>query len=111
MADPDLIFKCKYCRRTTNHKLDRVTEYKAKKAQIYECRVCKHTCALYRDNNGKLKVDQSETPERMILLPYDTQAIQEEIVSQSQEDANKEIDDWLIRPNRFPVTRAKKGER
>lgn len=104
----ELTFKCKYCRANTTHKRMGPTERNTVKGEVYKCIICGYSKFLYR-KGSRLLLDQSKVPERRITMPHDLDVIQNEIVSEEQEKANKEIDEWLRNPNWFPVRKGGKG--
>ena len=95
----DIVFKCKYCRKGTVHVAIRQTEIKGHKGLITKCMVCSYESAIYRDR-GKLNADQSEVPERTIMMPWDDEYTQQkdDMVNPDSIKANKDIDDWLKHP-------------
>ena len=102
----ELTIKCKYCRANTVHKFTGKTERNSITGQLYKCMICGFTKFVYRSDKGMV-VDQSLVPERTVLMPHDIEQIQSEINSPEEEQANKEIDEWLRNPAHFPVTNPK----
>ena len=109
MGQGEITFECKYCRAKTTHIITSKSERAGRPSTLVRCMVCKYEKMVYRDNTGKLQVDQSQVPKRMIVLPYDVEKIQSEIVSEHQEQELKKIDDWLVNPDWYAVTKRKKG--
>ncbi len=100
----DVGFDCKYCRANTAHISIGEAERDAIKGTVYKCKVCNYTSFMYRGDKG-IVVDQSEIPERLVDMPHDLNSMQNDIVDETQEQTNKDIDEWLRNPNHFPVTK------
>ncbi len=99
MSSGDVIFRCKYCRKGTNHVPINQTEINGYKGLVVKCTICHHEAAVYR-RKGKLDVDQSKIPERLIMMPWDDDYAQmkHDMDSPTSIQANKDIDAWLTHP-------------
>ncbi len=99
MASSEVTFKCKYCRKMTNHIPTSQTEIQGYKGLIVKCMVCGYEAAVYR-RKGRLDVDQSNIPERSIIMIWDDEYTQmkHDLDAPDAIQANKDIDDWLTHP-------------
>ncbi len=89
-----MIYKCKYCKAETEHIHVSTSEKNGLPASVCKCYVCSYEKLVYRER-GRLVVDESGVPDRIVLLPYDKEYLMNMPTTQTEENAHKEIDNWL----------------
>jgi hypothetical protein len=106
----NVVYKCKWCRKGTDHMPVRQTEINGYKGLVTKCAVCSHESAIFRDK-GRLNVDQSQIPERTLLMPWDDKytMMKEDQDNPDSIQANKDIDEWLKNPVGYFPGFGKKG--
>jgi len=97
-----IIYKCKFCRKSTTHGVVEKIERDGYVGTLMRCFICYHESALFR-NHGKITIDESKVPERIILMPWDDEYVrmQTDLEDGTVINANKEIDEWLRHPMFF----------
>jgi len=94
-----MTFECKYCKADTAHITMRITEVNGLKKRVVRCLVCQHDSLLFRNKAGSIEVDQSNIPDRKIILPHDLEHRQLRIETEEEEKHHREIDQWLKSDN------------
>jgi len=90
--DSNLTYICKYCRAKTQHVVVRRTEINAQKGLVVKCLICNYEKGIHRVK-GRLVFDQSNVPERVLILPYDQEYI--DATDTTVQAHQKDIDEWL----------------
>lgn len=107
-----VVFPCKYCKARTRHSIKEHVEYKGRNTTKVICNVCKHIGLMYRNKEGKLVIDQTDIPERLVLMPHDLEYRQTKAETEEEIQHNKEIDEWLRSKNpRVAYDKKIKGKR
>ena len=70
-----ITFKCKYCKKGTDHVTIQKIERNGRPGLHVRCMVCKYESAVYRGIHGKLEIDESKIPERKVLMPWDDEYV------------------------------------
>ena len=97
-----MIIKCKYCRANTEHIINKKIEKNGLKGIVVKCVICKYEKAIIRQPNGQMKMDDSKVPERTIILQHDKDYIMSDTTTQEEENARKEIDEWMVNKDKWP---------
>ena len=105
-----ITYKCKFCKKGTTHETIQSIEKNGYPGTLMRCMVCHHESALFR-NHGKISVDQSNVPERKVLMPWDDEYVRAQADMENPEsiEANKDIDEWLRHPMFFGSTSGIRG--
>ena len=105
MAKGEISFECKYCRSLTLHYIKSTYIINGKPTILVNCYICSYPSLLYRNEKGKLHIDQKDVPERTIVLSHDLEYRQTQIETEMEELHNKEIEQWMKSENFFGSTK------